>query len=154
MTSLNPTRTIKKQLLDTLIENRKDIKTNKERIDYILEILETFGIRDAEKKLNMYPHEFSGGMKQRVVIASAVMCRPSLIVADEPTTALDTVVQAAVLNLFTKIRDEFGVSIVFISHDISVIAKLCDYIYVMYAGRIVERGLKKEIFTDPRHPYT
>lgn len=154
MTSLNPTRTIKKQLMDTLLNNRKDLKTEKARLKYIIEILETFGIRDPGNKLNMYPHSFSGGMKQRIVIASAVMSRPSLIIADEPTTALDTVVQASVLNLFTDIRDKFGVSIAFISHDISVIAKLCDYIYVMYAGKVVEKGMKKEIFTDPRHPYT
>lgn len=154
MTSLNPTRTIKKQLLDTLLENRKDIKTNEERINTIVETLEIFGIRDARSKLNSYPHTFSGGMKQRIVIASAVMCQPDLIIADEPTTALDTVVQASVLNLFEKIRKDYKVSIIFISHDISVIAKLCDYIYVMYAGRVVEKGLKKEIFTDPRHPYT
>ena len=154
MTSLNPTRTIRKQLFDTLIENRKDIKTNKERTAYIIKTLETFGIRDAASKLDVYPHTFSGGMKQRIVIASAVMCRPELIIADEPTTALDTVVQASVLNLFEKIRKEFNVSIIFISHDISVIAKLCDYIYVMYAGRVIEKGLKKELFTDPRHPYT
>lgn len=154
MTSLNPTRTIKKQLIDTLIENRPDLKTDEKRIKYIVEILETFGIRNPESKLNMFPHSFSGGMKQRIVIASAVMSRPSLIIADEPTTALDTVVQAAVLNLFTTIKKKFGVSIAFISHDISVIAKLCDYIYVMYAGKVVECGLKKEIFTDPQHPYT
>ncbi|MCR8613082.1 MAG: ABC transporter ATP-binding protein [Mycoplasma sp.] len=154
MTSLNPTRTIKKQLLDTLIKNRPDLKTTREREMLIVETLEKFGIREVVNKLDSFPHTFSGGMKQRIVIASAVMCKPKLIIADEPTTALDTVVQASVLNLFLKVRDEFNVSIIFISHDIGVIAKLCDYIYVMYAGKVVEKGKKKEIFTDPRHPYT
>ncbi len=154
MTSLNPTRKIKKQLLDTLEKNRKDLKTKKERMKLIIETLNSFGIRNVEKVINQYPHTFSGGMKQRIVVASAVMCKPDLIVADEPTTALDTVVQASVLNLFQQIKEKYDVSIIFISHDIGVIAKLCDFIYVMYAGKILEKGNIKDIFTDPRHPYT
>lgn len=102
----------------------------------------------------MYPHLLSGGMKQRIVITMVVALKPLLIVADEPTTALDPTVQASVLKLFEDICREMKISIILISHNISVIAKVCDYIYVMYAGKIVEKGLKEEIFTDPKHPYT
>jgi len=154
MTNLNPTRTIEKQLLDTLDKNRKDLKTKKEKIDLIVETLNRFGIRETKKLIKQYPASLSGGMKQRMIIASAVMCQPDLIIADEPTTALDTVVQASVLDLFLEIKEEYKVSVIFISHDIGVIAKLCDYIYVMYAGKVVEKGTKRDIFTDPRHPYT
>lgn len=153
LTSLNPTRTIGKQLLDCL-KNDSRFETKNEKIEYIVNLLETFGIRNASEKLKSYPHTLSGGQKQRIVIAMVVAKRPKIIIADEPTTALDPTVQASVLALFEKIRQEFKISIIFISHNISVVAKFCDYIYVMYAGRIVERGLKKEIFQDPKHPYT
>ncbi len=153
LTSLNPTRTIKKQLLDVL-KNDSRFKTTEEKVEYLINLLEKFGIRNAKEKINHYPHTFSGGMKQRVVIAMVVAARPDLIIADEPTTALDPTVQASVLHLFEQIREEYGISIIFISHNISVIAKFCDYIYVMYAGRVIEKGSKIDIFTNPKHPYT
>ncbi|ENY68493.1 Oligopeptide ABC transporter, ATP-binding protein [Metamycoplasma auris 15026] len=155
LTSLNPTRTIGKQLLDALNNNPDWIdKTYTEKKEYLLGLLKTFGLRDVEKIFGTYPHTLSGGMKQRIVITMVVALKPDLIIADEPTTALDPTVQASVLALFENIRQEMGISIILISHNISVIAKFCDYIYVMYAGRIVERGLKEEIFTAPAHPYT
>ena len=153
LTSLNPTRTIGKQLLDVL-KDSEEFLTIKEKTEYLIDLLESFGIRDAKGKFNSYPHTFSGGMKQRVVIAMIVAAKPELIIADEPTTALDPTVQASVLSLFEDIRQKYNISIIFISHNISVIAKFCDYIYVMYAGKIVESGTKKDIFTRPAHPYT
>lgn len=153
LTSLNPTRTIGKQLLDVL-QDSTEFSSTKEKVDYLVDLLESFGIRNAREKFNSYPHTFSGGMKQRVVIAMIVAAKPELIIADEPTTALDPTVQASVLSLFEDIRKKFHISIIFISHNISVIAKFCDYIYVMYAGKIVEAGTKKDIFTRPAHPYT
>ncbi len=153
LTSLNPTRTIGKQLLDVL-QGSTEYKTLQAKKDFLINLLETFGIRDAKNKFNSYPHTFSGGMKQRVVIAMIVAAKPSLIIADEPTTALDPTVQASVLSLFEDIRTKLNISIIFISHNISVIAKFCDYIYVMYAGKIVEAGTKSDIFTRPAHPYT
>ncbi len=153
LTSLNPTRTIKKQLLDVLKHDDR-FSSTEEKVEYLINLLEKFGIRNAREKINHYPHTFSGGMKQRVVIAMIVAARPDLIIADEPTTALDPTVQASVLALFEDIRNEYNISIIFISHNISVIAKFCDYIYVMYAGRVVERGTKIDIFTNPKHPYT
>lgn len=153
LTSLNPTRTIKKQLLDVLKDDPR-FSNKEEKVSFIIELLETFGIRDAADKIDSYPHTFSGGMKQRVVIAMVVAAQPDLIIADEPTTALDPTVQASVLTLFENIRNKYNISIVFISHNISVIAKFCDYIYVMYAGKVVERGTKIDIFTKPAHPYT
>ncbi len=153
LTSLNPTRTIGKQLLDVLKDN-EDFPTTQSKTAYLINLLESFGIRNAKEKFNSYPHTFSGGMKQRVVIAMIVAAKPDLIIADEPTTALDPTVQASVLSLFEDIRTKYNISIIFISHNISVIAKFCDYIYVMYAGKIVESGTKKDIFTRPAHPYT
>ncbi|MCP4336744.1 MAG: ABC transporter ATP-binding protein [Mycoplasma sp.] len=154
MTALNPTRKIWKQIDDVLLLHRPEFKTKQERKKYMISILESFGIRDVQNKINSYPHSFSGGMKQRVVIAMIVAAQPDLIIADEPTTALDATVQASVLELLEKIRTKYKVSIIFISHNIAVVAKFCDFIYVMYAGAIVEKGLKKEIFTNPKHPYT
>ncbi len=116
--------------------------------------MERFGIHDAEEVYDRYPHTLSGGMKQRVVITMVVALKPLLIIADEPTTALDPTVQASVLALFEQIRQEYNISIILISHNISVVAKFCEYIYVMYAGKIVERGTRKDIFTNPAHPYT
>ncbi|WP_051630152.1 ABC transporter ATP-binding protein [Mycoplasma simbae] len=155
LTSLNPTRKIGKQLLDALNLNEEwKGKTYLEKRNYLVSLLDEFGIRDAEGVFDRYPHTLSGGMKQRVVIAMVVALKPKLIIADEPTTALDPTVQASVLALFERIRQSMNISIILISHNISVVAKFCDYIYVMYAGRIVERGSRKDIFTDPRHPYT
>ena len=155
LTSLNPTRRIYKQMIDVLDVHRKhEFKHHDEKIKYIIELLTTFGIRNAKNKIRSFPHEFSGGQRQRIIIAIAVVSNPKLIIADEPTTALDPTVQAAVLELFDKIRQKYNTTILFISHNIAVVSKLCDYIYVMYAGRIIEKGTKHEIFTNPQHPYT
>ncbi|EFF41598.1 ABC transporter ATP-binding protein [Mycoplasmopsis alligatoris] len=155
LTSLNPTRKIGKQLLDALNKNHDwKEKTKEEKKTYLVGLLKQFGIRNAELIFDMYPHTLSGGMKQRVVITMVVALKPDLIIADEPTTALDPTVQASVLALFEEIRVKMNIAIILISHNISVVAKFCDYIYVMYAGRIVERGTKKDIFTEPKHPYT
>ncbi|MBU4691310.1 ABC transporter ATP-binding protein [Mycoplasma zalophi] len=155
LTSLNPTRKIGKQLLDALNNNPEWKKRSlKDKKEYLIGLLKQFGLRNAEEIFYMYPHTLSGGMKQRVVITMVVALKPLVIIADEPTTALDPTVQASVLALFENIRNTMGISIILISHNISVVAKFCDYIYVMYAGRIVERGTKEEIFTVPAHPYT
>lgn len=155
LTSLNPTRKIGLQLLDALNLNKEwKGKSSAEKKEYLVGLLKEFGIRDAEGVYNRYPHTLSGGMKQRVVITMVVALKPKLIIADEPTTALDPTVQASVLALFERIRQTMNISIILISHNISVVAKFCDYIYVMYAGRIVERGTRKDIFTEPAHPYT
>lgn len=155
LTSLNPTRTVGKQLLDALNLN-KDWKRKKksEKKEYLIGLLDQFGIHEPEEIFDRYPHTLSGGMKQRIVITMVVALKPKLIIADEPTTALDPTVQASVLALFEQIRQEYNISIILISHNISVVAKFCDYIYVMYAGKIVERGTRKDIFTEPAHPYT
>jgi oligopeptide transport system ATP-binding protein len=153
MTSLNPTRTIKKQLLDSIKLHQKQLKNRFEREEYAVFLLEKFGIKNAKERMKSYPHTFSGGMRQRIVIAMMVACSPDIIIADEPTTALDNTVQAAVLELFLQLRD-LGIAIIFISHNIAVVAKICDRVYVMYAGKIVEQGLKDEVFLNPKHPYT
>ncbi|WP_029513404.1 ABC transporter ATP-binding protein [Mycoplasmopsis primatum] len=155
LTSLNPTRKIGKQLLDALnLNNEWKGKPYKAKKDYLVGLLDQFGIHNPEEVFDRYPHTLSGGMKQRVVITMVVALKPLLIIADEPTTALDPTVQASVLALFEQIRQEYNISIILISHNISVVAKFCDYIYVMYAGKIVERGTRKDIFTNPAHPYT
>lgn len=155
LTSLNPTRTIGKQLLDALNTNSEwKNKKYTEKREYLIGLLKQFGLRNADAIFKAYPHTLSGGMKQRIVITMVVALKPDVIIADEPTTALDPTVQASVLSLFESIRQQYNIAIILISHNISVIAKFCDYIYVMYAGRIVERGTKKEIFTQPAHPYT
>ncbi|MEA4115398.1 ABC transporter ATP-binding protein [Mycoplasma sp. 744] len=155
LTSLNPTRTIGKQLLDALNTNIEwSKKSYISKKTYLIDLLKQFGLRNAEQIFYQYPHTLSGGMKQRIVITMVVALKPDIIIADEPTTALDPTVQASVLSLFENIRQQYNISIILISHNISVIAKFCDYIYVMYAGKIVEKGTKKEIFTNPAHPYT
>ncbi|NQZ65748.1 MAG: ABC transporter ATP-binding protein [Mycoplasmatales bacterium] len=153
-TSLNPSRKIKKQILDVMEENNKSIKTNEERMKKIVEMLKQFHIKDIDRILNSYPHELSGGLKQRVIIAISILTGSQIIIADEPTTALDATVQSSVLNLLKSVIVKEKLSLIFISHNIGVVAKLCDYIYVMYAGRIVERAPKKSLFIDPIHPYT
>ncbi|BAC44667.1 ABC transporter ATP-binding protein [Malacoplasma penetrans] len=135
---------------NTYINNtKKDVAKKK-----VIEILEFIGIENAVSRLNAYPHEFSGGMRQRIVIAIAVATQPDVIIADEPTTALDVTIQAKVLSLIKKLREIYGITVIFISHNIALVANFCDYIYVMYAGKIVEQGLTEEIFTNPLHPYT
>ena len=119
-----------------------------------LELLEEVGITDAEKRMKNYPHQLSGGMRQRVVIAIALSCDPDLLICDEPTTALDVTIQAKILELIRRIQKERGISVIYITHDLGVVAKVADYVDVMYAGKIVETGTIDEIFYDPKHPYT
>ncbi len=140
---------IKKAKEEYLNNTKKENAKNK-----VIEILEFIGIENVQSRLKSYPHEFSGGMRQRIVIAIAVATKPDIIIADEPTTALDVTVQAKVLSLIKQLREVYGITVVFISHNIALVANFCDYIYVMYAGKIVEQGLTEEIFTNPLHPYT
>lgn len=120
----------------------------------MLEVLNFIGINNPEEAINSYPHEFSGGMRQRIVIAMTIVGEPDVIIADEPTTALDVTIQAKVIDLIKKLRDNLNISIIFISHNIALVANLCDYIYIMYAGMIVEKGTTEDIFLRPKHPYT
>ena len=119
-----------------------------------LELLELVGITDSEKRMRNYPHQLSGGMRQRVVIAIALSCNPDILICDEPTTALDVTIQAKILELIKEIQEKTGISVIYITHDLGVVAKVADYVAVMYAGRIVEKGTVDDIFYDPRHPYT
>lgn len=147
----------KDQYVSEILEAKNTYKNNTKKDvakKKVIEILEFIGIENAVSRLNAYPHEFSGGMRQRIVIAIAVATRPDVIIADEPTTALDVTIQAKVLSLIKKLREIYGITVIFISHNIALVANFCDYIYVMYAGKIVEQGLTEEIFTNPLHPYT
>ena len=119
-----------------------------------VELLEEVGIEDAEKRMKNYPHQLSGGMRQRVVIAIALACRPQLLICDEPTTALDVTVQAKILELIQDIQKRTGIAVIYITHDLGVVAKIADFVDVMYAGKIVESGTVDDIFYEPRHPYT
>lgn len=152
MTSLNPTMTIKQQIIEGIMLHQKTSK--KEAVKKAIGLLNSVGIHNAETRINHYPHQFSGGMQQRVVIAMALACDPEILIADEPTTALDVTVQAQVLELFKDIQKKRGTSIIFITHDLGVVANIADRVAVMYAGRIVEIGNVDEIFYNPQHPYT
>lgn len=152
MTSLDPTMPIGKQIMEGMIWHYKTPKA--EAYQKALRLLEEVGITDAEKRMKNYPHQLSGGMRQRVVIAIALACDPDLLICDEPTTALDVTIQAKILELIRRIQAERGISVIYITHDLGVVAKVADYVNVMYAGRIVETGTIDEIFYDPRHPYT
>ncbi|MFD1064485.1 ABC transporter ATP-binding protein [Oceanobacillus locisalsi] len=152
MTALNPTLTIGTQLMEGLKEHKKMTGTGAK--SKAVEMLELVGIPNPEERLKQYPHQFSGGMRQRIVIAIALICDPDLLIADEPTTALDVTIQAQVLELFATIQKRTGVSIILITHDLGVVAKIADRIVVMYAGKIIESGNKREIFYEPEHPYT
>lgn len=143
-----------KENLSSLTKNYRHSTKRSNVTKKVIEILEFIGIENVKKRLKSYPHEFSGGMRQRIAIAIAVATKPDLIIADEPTTALDVTIQAKVLNLIKKLRDEFNITIIFISHNIALVANFCDYVYVMYAGKIVEQGLTEELFLNPKHPYT
>ncbi|TCJ05679.1 ABC transporter ATP-binding protein [Cytobacillus praedii] len=152
MTSLNPTIRIGKQIAESLIKHQKLSK--KEAKKQAIDILKLVGIRNSEVRYNHYPHEFSGGMRQRVMIAIALACRPTLLIADEPTTALDVTIQAQILNLMKDMQERFGTSIILITHDLGVVAGMCDRVAVMKKGEIVESGTTEEIFENPKHPYT
>jgi oligopeptide transport system ATP-binding protein len=152
MTSLNPVLTIGTQITEALKLHLG--MSEKESRDRATDLLELVGIPDARKRLDSYPHQFSGGMRQRAMIAMALSCNPKLLIADEPTTALDVTIQAQILDLVRRLRDEIGMAMIWITHDLGIVAGLADTIQVMYAGRIVERGPVKEVFKDTRMPYT
>lgn len=152
MTSLNPTMTIGKQIMEPMIHHYK--KSKDEAYAKAVELLELVGITDAEKRMKNYPHQLSGGMRQRIVIAIALSCDPYILICDEPTTALDVTIQAKILELIQDIQKKKELSVIYITHDLGVVAKVADYVNVMYAGKIVETGTIDEIFYDPRHPYT
>ncbi|GHV88857.1 peptide ABC transporter ATP-binding protein [Spirochaetia bacterium] len=150
--SLNPLVKTGAQIAETLVlHGEKDKTLNRKRV---LELLGSLGLPEPEKLINSYPHQLSGGMNQRVMIAIAVICRPKLLIADEPTTALDVTIQAQILNLMKKINRELGTSILFISHDLGVIRRLCGRVLVMYAGKILESGTVEDVFSNPIHEYT
>ncbi len=152
MTALNPTLTIGNQLTEGLKQHQSI--SSKEAQQKALDMLNLVGIPNPMERMKQYPHQFSGGMRQRIVIAMALICEPELLIADEPTTALDVTIQAQILQLFKKIQAETGVSIILITHDLGVVAKIADRIAVMYAGKIIETGNRREIFHHPQHPYT
>ena len=152
MTSLDPTMTIGKQITEGMIWHYNVPK--QEAWKKAEDLLREVGIEDAAKRMKNYPHQLSGGMRQRVVIAIALSCDPDLLICDEPTTALDVTIQARILELIRRIQKERGISVIYITHDLGVVAKVADYVNVMYAGKIVEKGTINEIFYDPRHPYT
>ena len=153
MTSLNPVFRIGEQINEVLELHNPEM-TKEEMKARTLEMLELVGIANKEGVYSMYPHELSGGMRQRVMIAIALACNPSLIIADEPTTALDVTIQAQILDLLKNLKDKINSSIMLITHDLGVVANMADYVVVMYAGRVIEKGTAQEIFTNPCHPYT
>ena len=153
MTCLNPVYTIGNQLVEALQAHNKDI-SNEDAKKRAMEMLEFVGINNVEKRMGQYPHEFSGGMRQRVMIAMGLICSPKLLIADEPTTALDVTIQAQILELMKSIQKKTGMGIIFITHNLGVVAEICDKVSVMYAGRIVEQGPVDDIFYKPAHPYT
>lgn len=153
MTSLNPVFTIKDQLAESILLHNPDMKDD-EVSKRVIELLNLVGIANAEGIADRYPHELSGGMKQRIVIAMALCCDPQLIIADEPTTALDVTIQAQILDLLRDLKDKINASIMLITHDLGVVASMCDYVVVMYAGRVIEQGTVQEIFKETKHPYT
>jgi len=152
MTSLNPVYTVGDQIMEAIILHQE--KTPKQARELALDMLAQVGIPSPEKRIDNYPHEMSGGMKQRVMIAMALVCKPALLIADEPTTALDVTIQAQILDLMKRLQRERGMSLALITHDLAVVAGMCSRVIVMYAGRIVEEATVDELFEDPRHPYT
>jgi len=152
MTSLNPVFTVGDQIMEPLIRHMK--MTKAQARTRAAELLELVGISDAANRLNSYPHQFSGGMRQRVMIAIALSCDPDVLIADEPTTALDVTIQAQILELVKQLRVKLGMAIVWITHDLGVIAGIADRVMVMYAGQVVEQGPVRDLFAHPQHPYT
>ncbi|NOU96121.1 ATP-binding cassette domain-containing protein [Paenibacillus sp. LMG 31456] len=152
MTAFSPMYTIGNQIMESILIHRT--KNKKEAKQIALEMLSKVGISDQEKRFDQYPHEFSGGMRQRAMISMALSCNPELLIADEPTTALDVTIQAQVLELMKGLQKEFGMAILLVTHDLGIIAEMCDEVAVMYLGKIVEQSTVKEIFNNPKHPYT
>jgi oligopeptide transport system ATP-binding protein len=152
MTSLNPTMTIGNQIIESLIIHKKLSK--KEALKEAVKLLETVEIPNPAERISSYPHQLSGGMRQRVMVAIALACNPKVLIADEPTTALDVTIQAQILDLLRELKDKFKTAIILVTHDLGVVADFADRIQVMYAGQIVERGTKQEIFNNCQHPYT
>ena len=152
MTSLNPVFTIGNQLMEAImLHTGRNKKQAKERA---IEMLRLVGVNEPEKRIKQYPHEFSGGMRQRVMIAMALACEPDILIADEPTTALDVTIQAQILDLIRELQAQLGMSVILITHDLGVVAEMCDEVIVMYAGEVCERGTADEIFYNPKHEYT
>lgn len=154
MTALNPVMRIGEQVEEVLALHQSGGKTKKDLKNRTIELLETVGIANSQGVYSLYPHNLSGGMRQRVMIAMALACNPKLIIADEPTTALDVTIQAQILQLLKTLKEKMGSAIMLITHDLGVVAGMADYVVVMYAGRVVEKGTVEEIFYHPAHPYT
>jgi oligopeptide transport system ATP-binding protein len=152
MTSLNPYLTVNRQMTEVLVTHRHMSEAEARKV--AIALLDRVQIPEAARRIDMYPHEFSGGMRQRVMIAMALLCEPKLLIADEPTTALDVTVQAQILELIAKLRQTENMALVLITHDMGVIAGLCDRVMVMYAGRVVEAAPVDQLFHNPQHPYT
>ena len=153
MTSLNPVLKVGRQVQETLLVHDRTIG-KEEAKKRVIDMFEKVGIPEAGKRYDSYPHELSGGLRQRVMIAMAMICKPHLLIADEPTTALDVTIEAQILRLMKQLRDETGTSVLIITHNLGVVAEICDYVYVMYAGRIVEQARTCELFDHTAHPYT
>lgn len=153
MTALNPVYTVARQLAEVFQLHQPEL-TKQEVYNQSINILNKVGIPDPEKRINEYPHQLSGGMRQRVMIAIALSCKPDILIADEPTTALDVTIQAQILELIKELQKETGMAVIFITHDLGVIAGLCDEVNVMYAGEIVEQAVVNDLFKNPKHPYT
>ena len=153
MTSLNPVLKVGRQVRETLLVHDRTINKDEAK-QRVIEMFEKVGIPEAAKRYDSYPHELSGGLRQRVMIAMAMICKPHLLIADEPTTALDVTIEAQILRLMRQLRDETGTSVLIITHNLGVVAEICDYVYVMYAGKIVEQAPTCELFDNTAHPYT
>lgn len=153
MTALNPVHTVGKQIMEVLELHRPELAKAEQRL-YALQMLEKVKIPMPEKRIDEYPHNLSGGMRQRVMIAMALACKPDILICDEPTTALDVTVQASILELMRELQEETGMAMIFITHDLGVVAEICDDVAVMYAGKIVEKANVFDLFDNPQHPYT